>query len=392
MNIAGVRRSISLIIRVAICALGMVGIAHGDGRPDFREQWKQFRRAYPYHIQVMAISPPAEDRHRLLIISEPPPHVTFAGLRDLDPAALSNVSVEKNLIGFNGWTKDILVDLPPQPEAALRLLLDSVAQYLFVTNYKSYILNLPVYPRAERQASLDIRLSAADMRAVMFHKQPPSVRGMHTALIVLLALLGLFGLFLLAFLLRGSRSRSMPGPKIWIFFEVLILVVFYISYRSYLPTPEPGTFHDFVSIHGGAPMSFPELLVKERPGVFVSVKPGLILWSFTKTAPLARQVASFRQFALDSDLILGAVEEGNQVIVVARERRVPVDILPPLRAETMLLLASGRQMNWSKAMRGRISLQERSPETGQTWIPARTGRLFTSVTNWLIPNMAAFST
>src|SRR5262245_1435871 len=39
--------------------------------------WSGFRRTFPYHIQVLALSEPASDDTRTLIASEPPPDVTL---------------------------------------------------------------------------------------------------------------------------------------------------------------------------------------------------------------------------------------------------------------------------------------------------------------------------
>ena len=47
-----------------------------------------------------------------------------------------------------------------------------------------------------------------------------------------------------------------------------------------------------------------------------------------------------RQFAVDSDLILGAIATRDHLAVFGRERVTPVRLLPPLRVETLALLAS----------------------------------------------------
>jgi hypothetical protein len=71
-----------------------VGVGWADLRPDFEEQWKAFRDQYPYHVQVVGLSAAASDGHRLLLISEPPPHVTVDGVRALDPR-LTDASEKK---------------------------------------------------------------------------------------------------------------------------------------------------------------------------------------------------------------------------------------------------------------------------------------------------------
>src|SRR6185295_5807161 len=44
------------------------------------ELWRGYRQTFPFHSQVIALSEPATDGSRTLIISEPPPHVTLADI------------------------------------------------------------------------------------------------------------------------------------------------------------------------------------------------------------------------------------------------------------------------------------------------------------------------
>src|SRR5216684_2251351 len=92
--------------------------------PEFEDQWKRFRVDHPYHIQVVAISTPNNAGHRLLVISEPPPHVTVDVLRAIDPQVFTELTVGTNPIGEDGWVKDILIDLPRTDDDTLRNDLD----------------------------------------------------------------------------------------------------------------------------------------------------------------------------------------------------------------------------------------------------------------------------
>lgn len=57
-----------------------------------------------------------------------------------------------------------------------------------------------------------------------------------------------------------------------------------------------------------------------------------------------------RKFALDTDLIIGALGNvGSKVAIIARERVVPVTVLPPLRIETILLLATTENDNLAQS-------------------------------------------
>ncbi|MEM7311376.1 MAG: hypothetical protein AAF682_32225 [Planctomycetota bacterium] len=76
------------------------------------------------------------------------------------------------------------------------------------------------------------------------------------------------------------------------------------------------------------------------PGLYFSRLPGVVGWWIPGGVPLESCRVSARQFVLDGDLILGAVGGSGGVLVLARERQVPLERLPALRFETLLLLSS----------------------------------------------------
>ena len=96
----------------------------------------------------------------------------------------------------------------------------------------------------------------------------------------------------------------------------------------------------FHPVEGGPGASMPQLLAARRSGVFLSEARGLVAWIVPRRSDFARERARARQFAVDSDLILGAIATRNDLALIARERVVPTSLLPPLRVETMELLAN----------------------------------------------------
>jgi hypothetical protein len=74
-------------------------------------------------------------------------------------------------------------------------------------------------------------------------------------------------------------------------------------------------------------------------GVYLSGDRGLVAWVAPRRGLEARD-ADARMFALDSDLILGAVPRDDSVVIFGRERVAPVAVLPPLRAEMIFQLAA----------------------------------------------------
>jgi hypothetical protein len=230
--------------------------------------WRQFRAAYPYHIQAVALSGEHTDGSRTLIVSEPPPHVTLAGLRELNPTLMATPTVETQAVGYDGWVKDIVVTINGADSRQIRTLVDQLHIFLFGSAYKAYALSVPPVgaPQPVR-TGLNVRVSAADLDRWVF------------------------------------RSKEL-----------------------------------FTSQHGGPAAPVESLLAAGKSGIYYSQEPGLVALIAPKTAfSLMRR--QLREFALDSDLILGATSYKNHVAILARERNVPVDALPPLRTETILLLA-----------------------------------------------------
>jgi hypothetical protein len=105
----------------------------------------------------------------------------------------------------------------------------------------------------------------------------------------------------------------------------------------------------FFPLLGGDTQSLQKILRFKAQGVYFSRTPGLVLWVFPRNADLSVHVREAREFALDSDLILGATGTGDFVALVGRERIVPCDVLPPLRAETIFLLASVKEDQLSQS-------------------------------------------
>jgi hypothetical protein len=98
----------------------------------------------------------------------------------------------------------------------------------------------------------------------------------------------------------------------------------------------------FTSVNGGSAQNLTGFALG-LDGVYLSDKPGLVAWGIPAGVSLETRRADARRFALDSDVIVGAVKSmSGDVIVLGRERVAPVDVMPPLRAEMIVLLASAK--------------------------------------------------
>ncbi|OAD17914.1 hypothetical protein A3839_03550 [Achromobacter insolitus] len=75
-------------------------------------------------------------------------------------------------------------------------------------------------------------------------------------------------------------------------------------------------------------------------GVFKSDDGSLVIWVVNRDASLDQQSrGDIHRFAAGGDLVLGAIANKQAVVIVGRARAEPLAHLPPLRSETVLLLA-----------------------------------------------------
>lgn len=230
--------------------------------------WKQYRKTFPYHSQVLALSAPSSDGSRTLIVSEPPPHATLGGILIPVGNLLLNHSVRKQEIGYDGWAKDVVIALSGTDEE-MASLISSLNRMLFGTSYKSYVVPLPTQIPTAMPSDLDLKVTVNEL-------------------------------------------------KTWV-----------------LDNNEV-----FIPVEGGEGIASASVFTQPDCGVYYSGNPGLVTWWIPKERTVQDCRIQARQFALDSDLIVGAVSKGTGILVLGRERVIPLDVLPPLRVETLSLLAS----------------------------------------------------
>jgi hypothetical protein len=103
-------------------------------------------------------------------------------------------------------------------------------------------------------------------------------------------------------------------------------------------------------------------------GVFVSATPGIVLWGIPIGADLCDLKADARLFALDSDLVLGAVKNGSDILVVGRERVLSPDVYPPLRFESMLAVGATKRRSLAQSFQ-RLNVYAGKLASGDDWAP-----------------------
>ena len=92
-----------------------------------------------------------------------------------------------------------------------------------------------------------------------------------------------------------------------------------------------------------------------------------------KNGDIAAQVGDIRQFTLDADLILGALADSSTLVIIGRERQSPLNELPPLQIETILLLASTTEKELSQSL-DINDLMAGKMNNGRDWCPTYLSR------------------
>lgn len=357
-----------------------------------QEDWQQFRKTYPYHIQTVAISKPDATGHRTLIISEPPPTISVAQIQALDPM-LQNVAVGKHRIGADGWAADVVIDLPPMPDRQLAVLLDTLHEKLFGTTYKAYVI--PISGSASNIAKdpMNLHVTFGDLRSWLLGDVPTeraedwgATIGMMFVIAVLLGItigafrrkkvfaVVMFGaatvwmsccypwsvlVLVCAVLMLASACTFRSFKRGWaVGCAVLTVAVAVPLYLHWLPTTRPPAT-TLRPLLGGPPVSCRKILDRKISGVFVSTNPGIVVWAFPRNQVIDNYRLEARQFAVDSDLLLGAIASADHIAIVGRERVTPVSVLPPLRTETLLQLAGAKEDELGQ------SFERRNPFAGR---------------------------
>jgi len=342
-----------------------------------KENWRQFRDRYPYHIQTIAVSDPDAEGRRTLLITEPPPHSSVEELKAVDGVALESLTIETQTIGSDGWVKDIVVDLPPMSDAKTAELLDALHVQLFGTAYKAYAIKLSDRP-VQAADNLNLHVTSADLATWLLKSRSNASKagGLSIFLMVCLATLVLWlavvnfkanqrkkalmwvflasasMLWLLVYFVWGTLLIGATVCLAFALFEVsakkfrhatVFATIMLLAIIWAVRLSNRSTEIELQPILGGSTISCDAVLAQQLSGVFLSTKPGLVVWAFPRHDDLEKHRIEARQFALDSDLLLGAVASDNHIAVIGRERVTPVSLLPPLRTETMMLLAAANE-------------------------------------------------
>src|ERR1700721_107091 len=114
--------TVARLIRAVVLLAAFLPASFCQQSPALHD-WEAFRNAFPYHTQVVAAGNPYPDGGRTLIVSEPPPQVTLAQIQNVDPELLAHSVLPRVRVGFDGWLRDAVFELPPVDDARFQELI-----------------------------------------------------------------------------------------------------------------------------------------------------------------------------------------------------------------------------------------------------------------------------
>jgi hypothetical protein len=115
-------------------------------------------------------------------------------------------------------------------------------------------------------------------------------------------------------------------------------------------------------------LTLSNILSNSNQGIFYSAKPGFVLWLIPVNSEISNKMEEIRQFALDADLILGAISSRGNIAIIGRERDAGINDLPPLRTETILQLAAANEYQLAQSYE-RTNLFAGKLPGGKDWAP-----------------------
>lgn len=238
--------------------------------------WREFRAIHPFGFQTIALKHYGQDTC-VFVMSEPPSWVSQSSIKKLFNSYGGNIGIGRHTWGYDGILTD-LIGIIKCDKTKFPLFESDLFKLFYGTNYKHYYTDLD---------------------------KPVS----HT------------------YCLSDTPNYSVNIVDLYEMENARVFV-------GYLWGGEkPSTF----SI-----TSCQTLQGTKNSCIYYSKEPGYVAWIF-KPNMISMADSLFRsdarQFLLDTDIIIGAIPSRGGLALIGRERLTPVDVLPPLRAETIQLLS-----------------------------------------------------
>ena len=226
-----------------------------------------------------------DDNSYAMILSEPSEMVSVENLEKFFKKYNCRLDTFKHSMGYDGWLKDAVVCFNDIKKNKLPDLTSDLFNLLYGTDYKSELMDLDVIPEHTAFSTQNLNYQV-------------SAEELHSWFI--------------------DKNESMINVS-----------------DTTQETSLEVALNDYTN----------------ESDLYYSKEPGFVIWIIKRSSSLDSEDfrVKARMFALDSDLILGAISNSGRVAIIARERSIPIYELPPMRQETLLMLASTEKEELSQS-------------------------------------------
>jgi hypothetical protein len=297
--------------------------------------YKDFRKKYRFHYQGIGMAS-FGDSSRMILLSDIPPHFETDSIAPIFAEFTHKTVQRKHPIGYDGYVTDVLILLGNATQENCDRLIRRLNRELFFSEYKPTLMKLPAEEKRRYFAKENI-----------------------------------------------DYQISLEEFNTWFMEEG----------EGFIHLDDTNTV-----------LTISDIFAKKARGVFFSQQPGFVAWALAKNAdllgygqgartpvdgqgartPVDGQDARtpndgqdartpIRQFTLDADLILGALADSSTLVIIGRERQSPLNELPPLQIETILLLASTTEKELSQSL-DINDLMAGKMNNGRDWCPTYLSR------------------
>jgi hypothetical protein len=280
--------------------------------------WKRIRAVFPVHAQILARCQNPNTKKTIIVLTEPPPHIVpgnadaiIRALFTVQSRSIGSVQRRRQPLGYDGYAEDLVIEVDTGTPQVQAQLDDSLASLAGLAFGSTYKAGI---------------LEVDQLPRSIIANAPPAVE------------VGKEELF--SWLLGPAAQK-------------------------------------LTLLDGGGAITLQERVANGELGTYYSVTPGLVVAIVPRGSHglLNDRVEDLRRFVVDTDEFLGAIKlSDNQVALVGRERTTALAAVPPMRLETVMLLASTRapQLAQSyerlRAFAGKL-LSDAGETFGWDWAP-----------------------
>lgn len=266
-------------------------LAAAQGNPcNADAAWRRVRLSYPIHSQILAKCENKQSGEHVIVLTEPPPHLVRGKaepiIRALFSVPITSVQRRRHQLGYDGWVEDLVIVARPRTPEQTKALGDDLA-----------LLSVFAFGSAYKAEVEEL-------------SRPP------------------------------TATYWEAPPALEVRAEELFAWLLGTGAESLIP------------LDGGDAATLQQRVERNETGTYQTGTPGLIVAVLPSgsAGDLNDHIDDLRRFAVDADAFLGALKlKNNKVALVGRERTTPIAAVPPLRVETILLLASNRSAELSQS-------------------------------------------